>query len=872
MRRWLYSEGIYWGALLPFLAFQVVNNWLWVSTSVTILGWDRPSHLLKMRIYYDLFEQIDARTIFTAMTWQQNRPPLPFLTGALFYRLFGVSTDVALMSNTVFVIILTLATYGLGRRLYNGRVGLLAAFFVSLFPILFNLSRTSYPDFALTAMVALSIYLLACSDGFRNRKFSLLFGLSLGLGMLTKWPFIAFAGGPIAFVIFSSGAMRDLGQGLPRANIPSTIGRWLTSPLIHLMVALLLTLAWYLPNRDRVSQLPLGHWLFVLSLSPLASTFFLLTRRPGQGANLLSALALGVTVASIWSLPNIGFLRRFLFTAYSGVNLKGERLNFLHISTYTRYLEAMIKEQLSPLFFAAFLIALLVLALCRSRNSSLKRMKGEAWVLLLWLVIPYLIFTFSRTMNPRFDVALLPPVAIITAHGLLRLRAPGLRVALISFFVLGGLAQYFLLSYDAFAWVDEKAMLQMPGVGRLNLLAQGVHIQRPGSGVRDPGYWIAPQVLDFVDQDREGKPVILGLLAREIQLNEITFHYLMYGGYRGMELWEINQIKDDLPVYPRLFACDYLVMKDGPNPRVSAETQRVIQKVLQGPEDYFHQVFQVAQRYELPSEEIVYLYRKQKRLALGYDPEAYQVLMQELESGEREGDAIVLDSPSQIEIFGHYYKGGATLYPLPSSQPFDEGEMARDLEEIVACHRRIYAVLWGEGVSSLYVEQWLKVNAYPALEAWYGDVHLLLYGASTEAGQESLNAKFGEKILLTGYHLASEKVEKGEILLLALFWEAESRVATDYKVFVHLLNEDGSILTQHDSQPMGGVRPTSGWRIGERVEDHHGVLLPEIPPGEYHLVVGVYDPESGERLSLSGGGERAMGDSLLLGRVQVVSQ
>lgn len=866
------SVGVYWGALPLLLAFQVVNNWLWVTTGVTILGWDRPSHLLKMRIYYDLFERIDARTIFTAMTWQQNRPPLPFLAGALFYRLFGVSTDVALMSNTIFVIILTLATYGLGHRIYNKGVGLLAAFFVSLFPILFNLSRTSYPDYALTAMVALSIYLLVCSDGFRNRRFSSLFGLSVGLGMLTKWPFIAFAGGPIAFVIFNSGAIRDLGRGLPGAKVSSAVGRWLASPLIHFMVALLLTLAWYLPNRDRVPQLLLGRWLFVLSLFLLTSTFFLLTRRPGQGVNLLSALALGVTVASIWSLPNIGFLRRFLFTAYSGVNLKGGRLDFLDISTYTRYLEAMIREQLSPLFFTAFLIALLILALSRARNFSLKRMKGEAWVLLLWLVVPYLIFTFSRTMNPRFDVALLPPVAIITAHGLLRLRSFGLRVAFISFFALGGLVQYFVLSYDALAWVGEKAILQVPGVGRLNLLAQGVHIQRPSSGVRDPGYWVAPQILDFVDQDREGKPTILGLLAREIQLNESTFHYLMYGGYQGVELWEINQIKDNLPVYPRLFACDYLVMKGGPNPRVSAETQRVVQKVLHDQGDYFHQVFRVARRYELPSGEIVYLYRKEARLALGYDLEAYQALMRELESEEREGDAIVLDSPSQIEIFGRYYEGGATFYPLLSSQPFDEGEVAEELEEIVARHHRIYAIFWGQGGSSPYVEEWLKKNAYPALEAWYGGVRLLLYGASTEAGREPLDAEFGEEILLTGYYLAREEVERGDILLLTLFWEAEREVSTDYKVFVHLLDEDGSILAQHDSQPMGGVRPTSGWRIGEKIEDRHGVLLPEIPPGEYSLVVGVYDPESGERLSISDGGERAMGDSLLLGRVRVVSQ
>ncbi len=871
VKRWLKAEGLYLTALLALLAFHGLSNWLWLSANVTILGWDRASHLQKSLVYYDLFRDMDVRTLFTALTWQQNRPPLPFITWALFYSLFGVSTDVALMGNVLFMAILLSSIYFMGRGMYNRPVGLLAAFLVSLFPILFCISRTSYVDYALTAMVALSLCLLVHVDGFRHRGFSIFFGVSAGLGMFTKWPFIAFAGGPILYAVLRSGALRDVRSSLEGWESGSFPRRLLASPLFHLVLAFLLTLAWYWPNRDRASRLLLGPWLFILAWLFLAATFFALTRRPNPGSNLLSASTLGVTIASVWALPNIWFVSRFFYVAYSGVNLKGESLDFLALSTYTRYLAAMFREQLSPLYFLAFSTALLVLAVAYLREPQGREMGEGGWLLLLWLLVPYLIYTFSRTMNPRFDIALLPPVALITARGLLELKGR-LKAGLLSLFIVGGLTQFFILSYDAFALVDELAWVDIPGVGSFSLLAEGVHIIRPNSGVTDSDYWVGPKILDFIDRERGEKPAILGILTREIQLNEDTLGYLLYAEHPGIELWEINQIKDDLPVYPRLFACDYLVMKDGPNPRVSAETQRVIEKVLDDQGDYFHQVFREAQRYELPSEEVVYLYRREERLALEYDPEAYQALMRELESEEREGDAIVLDSPSQMEIFGRYYEGGATFYPLPRSQPFDEGEVAQDLEEIVARHHRIYAIFWGKSGSGRYVEQWLKKNAYLALEAWYGDARLLLYGASTEAGQEPLNAKFGEEILLTGYHLAREEVERGDILLLTLFWEAETRVSTDYKVFVHLLDEDGSILAQHDSQPMGGVRPTSGWLIGERVEDHHGVLLGEISPGEYRLVVGVYDPGSGERLPISGGGERAMGDSLLLGRVRVVSR
>ncbi len=877
VKRWLKAEGGYLVALVALLAFHGLSNWLWLSANETILGWDRPSHLEKTLIYNDILRSLDPRTLFVALTWQGYRPPLLFLTAVMLYRLLGVSSDVALMSNVPYWAILIFSVYGLGKRMYNRRVGLLAAYLVSTYPILFSLSRVFYVDFALAAMVALSLYLLVESDGFRARNWSLLFGVSLGLGMLVKWTYIAFVGLPFAYVLLRSGALKGVGSSLAaRRSLSSFLSRLLASFWAHLALALLLTLAWYLPNLDRLVRRPWGLWIIPITWLLLAVTFFLLTRRAAQGANLLAALSLGVLVAGVWYLPNLGFVKTFYYIAYGGGGLSASKINLLHIRAYTYYLGSLFQEAMSPLYFLAFAVVLLIssrpLWEGRSVGKVLSRVRDNTWFLVIWLVASYLIFSLSFTRNPRYIAPLLAPVALITARGAGEVGRRSVRWGLIAFLLLGGLIQFFILSYDAFALVDELAWVDIPRVGSFSLLAEGVHIIRPNSGVTDSGYWVGPKILEFVDEQRGGEPTILGVLTRELQLNENTFRYLIHGEHPGVELWEINQIKDDLPVYPRLFACDYLVMKDGPNPRVSAETQRVMEKVLHDQGDYFHQVFREAQRYELPSEEVVYLYHREERLALEYDPEAYQALMRELESEEMEGDAIVLDSPSQMEIFGRYYEGGATFYPLPRSQPFDEGEVAQDLEEIVARHHRIYAIFWDEGGSGHYVEQWLKKNAYPALETWYGDARLLLYGASTEPGQEPLNAKFGEEILLTGYHLAREEVERGDILLLTLFWEAETRVSTDYKVFVHLLDEDGSILAQHDSQPMGGVRPTSGWRIGEGVEDHHGVLLPEVPPGEYRLVVGVYDPEGGERLPIADGGERAMGDSLLLGRVRVVSR
>jgi len=117
--------------LMLLAGFHIANNWAYVSKRVTIRGWDRPAHLVRTLIYNDILKDIDVRSLFEAMTWSWNRPPLRHLTAVPFYRLFGVSTDVALMSNAVFIVMLLFSVYGIGKRMYSRGTGLLAAFLVS---------------------------------------------------------------------------------------------------------------------------------------------------------------------------------------------------------------------------------------------------------------------------------------------------------------------------------------------------------------------------------------------------------------------------------------------------------------------------------------------------------------------------------------------------------------------------------------------------------------------------------------------------------------------------------------------------------------------------------------------------------------------
>jgi hypothetical protein len=76
---------------------------------------------------------------------------------------------------------------------------------------------------------------------------------------------------------------------------------------------------------------------------------------------------------------------------------------------------------------------------------------------------------------------------------------------------------------------------------------------------------------------------------------------------------------------------------------------------------------------------------------------------------------------------------------------------------------------------------------------------------------------------------------------VTLYWLALRETAQNYKVFVHLLGPDGSVIAQHDGDPVGGFTPTTRWRPGQIIADRRLITLPEgLPAGEYGLRAGMY--------------------------------
>jgi len=106
-----------------------------------------------------------------------------------------------------------------------------------------------------------------------------------------------------------------------------------------------------------------------------------------------------------------------------------------------------------------------------------------------------------------------------------------------------------------------------------------------------------------------------------------------------------------------------------------------------------------------------------------------------------------------------------------------------------------------------------------------------------------LNVPFGQEITLLGVDAAPGA--------LTFYWQAAAIPQADYTVFVHLLNAGGQLAAQADAPPAGGAYPTSLWDAGEVIVDVHS-LPANLPPGQYTAQVGLYRPDTGQRLPAAG--------------------
>jgi hypothetical protein len=113
-------------------------------------------------------------------------------------------------------------------------------------------------------------------------------------------------------------------------------------------------------------------------------------------------------------------------------------------------------------------------------------------------------------------------------------------------------------------------------------------------------------------------------------------------------------------------------------------------------------------------------------------------------------------------------------------------------------------------------------------------------------------ARFDDALALVDLQ-APATLQAGETLTASLTWQVMRTPESDLTRFVHLAPA-GSMepLAQTDAPPTNGFAPTTLWPVGLVQADALTLPLPaDMPPGDYTLYVGLYDPATGRRLPVS---------------------
>jgi hypothetical protein len=167
--------------------------------------------------------------------------------------------------------------------------------------------------------------------------------------------------------------------------------------------------------------------------------------------------------------------------------------------------------------------------------------------------------------------------------------------------------------------------------------------------------------------------------------------------------------------------------------------------------------------------------------------------------------------------------------------------------------------------------QWRLLIAGTIVAAMF--VALLIIAGWLAPTAQAPTAKFvnlGDRAALVGYAVDKPKPQPGDAVEVTLYWLALQDIERDYKVFVHLVGDGDRLLAQHDSQPVFNFAPTTRWERGEIVVDRHTLVVPrEAVVGNYHLFVGMYRDDTGERLPVLDARGAAVDTRIDLGEVIV---
>ncbi len=532
-------------AIILIFFLSALSDYIWLKLENVPPGWDESLHLTKSLEYFNIITNPGAGMISNLIQVDNYYPPFYHFSTVLSYFLFGTSMDAAISINIFYFGILLVSVYGIGKYLYNQETGLIAAVLISLYPTIVGMRRFYLIEIALVATVTLSIYLLLLSENFKNRNYSIGFGIAFAISILTKWTAVFFIIGPLAFVLYESfikkpAHTKDLRKKGKKKNVSKTRSNPGINVLLMGAAALLLSLIWYAPHISEVYRTIVWgneYW--------------------------------GTTEGD----PEVFSLQSILF-----------------------YVIALINSQISFVFFIVFAAGLIMALKTRHRSN---------YLLLSWIILPYIVMTLLRNKNDRYTIASIAAIAVISAYWIASLERRKIKAIVLSIIMLAGGLQLFTLAQG----IDIASDLRIKTpAGNIDLYSAGSYGTRPPVS----NDWKVEEALDSIIADAKTNPRMYGRVGYLGIVPDMPFtNGLTYGYYSYMKKLPFNVISVPYfealePFIQNFLNFDYLIFKSGEN---SGDSRK---KLVKDMYDYFDQhnsSYSLVKEYDLPDGSMLTVYR-----------------------------------------------------------------------------------------------------------------------------------------------------------------------------------------------------------------------------------------------------------------------
>lgn len=260
---------------------------------------------------------------------------------------------------------------------------------------------------------------------------------------------------------------------------------------------------------------------------------------------------------------------------------------------------------------------------------------------------------------------------------------------------------------------------------------------------------------------------------------------------------------------------------------------------------------------------------------INYRP-AYASVLARLERDARPGDALVLNpapyqsTHGQVAWFWDRPQLRLPLYGLIREAPGELGQSPERIHRLFQKQARLWLLTEGvvPGALESTTERQLAQMGAIAETTWLEDgFRLTLFTAPqppilSGAPEQSLgNGVLAALASLEAWDVAWSSVAPNT-LQVHLRWRPLAAPArqgetpragpqneTSLHTFLQLLDQQGNLVADWAGVPQAGFAPTTSWQPNTPVDERIALALPSPPPpGKLRLIVGLYDPATGQRL------------------------